>query len=261
MSYVVAIPSYKRADILKEKTIKVLLEGGVSPTKIHIFVADDSEAAAYKSVFGTKFKIIVGKLGITNQRRFIRSYFPPKTKIVSLDDDINSLLEYNKETGKLQPFVRIHDLIQDAFKNAAANKLGLWGVFPTPNPFYMKDQKPTSTSLKFVIGTMHGFINSHGDINLSDIEEKEDVEMTIQYYMRDGGVLRYNHITFKTRFKNPNGGLGGIEKRFEANKKAAEYLLAKYPTCTRLKVRKNGMHEIVLRLRGPSCNVVANVRP
>lgn len=248
-SYIVAIPSYKRAKILKDKTLTMLTEGGVPPSKIHVFVATEEEANAYKDVIGSNYKIIVGKLGITNQRKFIRSYFPVNTKIVSVDDDVGSLQKWNIVTGKLEKLNKVHKFFIDAFKTASENKLGLWGVFPTANPFYMKDQAPISTSLKFVIGTLNGFVNTHNDINLGDLEEKEDVEMTIQYYMRDGGVLRYNHVTFITKFKNPNGGLGGINNRFEANQRAAEYLLKKYPFCTRLKVRKNGMHEIVLRMK------------
>lgn len=247
--YVVAIPSYKRPQILKEKTLKVLTEGGVPTSVIHVFVANADEAKAYREAIGPVYKIVVGDLGITKQRRFIRSHFPPGTKIVSVDDDVDKLLELNRETEKLEPFTKLHTLFNEAFKKAAAERVGLWGLFPTPNPFYMKDQAPTSTSLKFVIGTLHGFVNSHGDITLGEIEEKEDVDMTIQYYLRDSGVLRFNHITFKTRFKNPRGGLGGIEGRFESNRLAAEYLTTKYPFCTRLKVRKNGMHEITLRMR------------
>jgi hypothetical protein len=258
MTYVVVIPSYERVNILKEKTLKMLKEGGVPLSRVYVFVADKQEEAAYKAAgLGAGIKIVVGKLGITNQRVFIRQYFPPKTKIVSLDDDVECLLNMDPVTHKLVPFAanRLHAFFDQAFKTAAAHKMGLWGIFPTPNPFYMVGQAPSSTTLKFVIGTVHGFVNSHGDIAIGDIEEKEDVEMTIQYYMRDGGVLRFNHVAFKTRFKNPTGGLGGVEKRFEANKRAAEYLAAKYPGCTRIKVRKNGMHEIVLRMRGPSCTV------
>lgn len=252
MVYVVAIPSYKRVDILRKKTLAMLEKGGVSLSRVYVFVANDTEANMYR-VIDNKIKIIVGRLGITEQRKFIRNYFPPGTNIVSIDDDVEYLMKMDPKTEKMVRFSDVHSFFEEAFKKVKNEKLGLWGIFPTPNPFYMKGQKETSTSLKFVIGTLYGFVNSHGDITLGNIEEKEDVETTIQYYMRDGGVLRYNHIAFKTRFKNPNGGLGGVEQRLHANQVAAEYLAVKYPGCTRIKVRKNGMYEIVLRMRGASC--------
>ena len=220
---------------------------------VYVFVANADELLHYQNALKDypQLHVVKGVLGITNQRNFIRLYFPPKTNIVSIDDDVEYLmkLEKNEKLVRFKP-KELHTFIEEAFKLAKTHHTGLWGIFPTPNPFYMKGQKASSTSLKFVIGTFYGFVNSEGDINIGDIKEKEDVEMTIQYYKRDGGILRFNHISFKTKFKNPNGGLGGIEDRFEANKHAAEYLIAKYPCCTRLKVRKNGMHEVVLRLRG-----------
>lgn len=253
MAYVVVVPSYKRADILKEKTLRMLSEGGVPMKKVHVFVANAAEAAEYEKVVGgLGVKIVVGVLGITRQRAFIREYFPGGTRIVSIDDDVEQLMELDASGKKLVPFApgRAKVFFAEAFKEAKQRGCGLWGVFPTPNPFYMVGQTDVSTSLKFVIGTVHGFVNGKkGDIVLGDIEEKEDVEMTILYWQRDGGVLRYNHISFKTRFKNSNGGLGGLQGRIAANKKAAEYLADKYPCCTRIKIRKNGMYEIVLRVR------------
>ena len=41
--YVIAIPSYKRNETLKKKTMKVLDEYNISPNKIYVFVADENE--------------------------------------------------------------------------------------------------------------------------------------------------------------------------------------------------------------------------
>ena len=42
-NYKVAIPSYKRATTLRDKTLKILQEHKIPPSKIHIFVADKKE--------------------------------------------------------------------------------------------------------------------------------------------------------------------------------------------------------------------------
>ena len=61
---------------------------------------------------------------------------------------------------------------------------------------------------------------------------------------KDGGVLRYNGVTTKTKF-NSAGGLG--KDRFEMNKKAAEYLQKAYPDLVTIFHRKNGMTEVKLK--------------
>jgi len=113
------------------------------------------------------------------------------------------------------------------------------------NPFFMKDK--VTTDLKFIIGTMYGFINRH-DSSLqpnSSIKEKEDYETSILYYLKDGGVVRYNNVTIKTKF-HAEGGLGKTEGRFQANKEAAAYLEKTYPDLVSVFHRKNGMPEVRL---------------
>lgn len=246
MKYVVAIPSYKRSDLLKEKTLAMLKAGGVPKNRIHIFVANADEKEAYeKAIPKTLYKeIVVGVKGINQQRAFISKHFKEGENIVSVDDDVADVLEIKR--GKFVPTHSVHSFFESAFKELGKHKLKLWGVFPTPNPFYAEPQQPVTTKLRFVIATLYGYVNRHDMVLDSPIEEKEDVENTIKHFLRDGGVLRYNHVSFKTKFKNPNGGLGALKERLLANKSAAEWLHKTYPSLTRIKVRKNGMHEIVL---------------
>lgn len=242
--YVVVIPSYQRAELLKEQTLATLQKGDVSAKLIYIFVASKEEEKLYNDTIPKNMynKIVIGVKGINEQRKYIMKYFPEKQQIVSLDDDIKSVVTVNGST-----VTNLHDFFLEAFKEIKKNKLFMWGVYPCDNAFYMKGQKPTTTCLRFIIAALYGFVNRHDMILDSKIQEKEDVENSIKYYLRDGGVLRFNHIGIKTKFKNTKGGLGGIENRFKANKEAAEYLHAKYPEITRIKIRKNGMYEIVLK--------------
>lgn len=248
MSYVVAIPSYQRAKALKEKTLATLLAGGVSPKRIHVFVANKEEEAEYAASLSDikGIKIVVGVKGINAQRRFITNHFPAKKMIVSVDDDVEKMLMLNGK--KLEPLEDIHGFFTTAFNDLKKHKLHVWGVYPVANAFYMEGQKPLTTSLKFLIGVVHGYINRH-DADLvpdAEVQEKEDVQFSILAYIKDGGVLRYNNIAFKTKFKAA-GGLGRFEDRLEANRKAALFLEKKYPQFVRVKVRPNGMHEVVLR--------------
>jgi len=247
MSYVVAIPSYKRQDVLVAKSLKTLIDGGVDPKKIHIFVANKEEHDIYqkaipKNMYG---KLVVGIKGITEQRKFILKYFPEGKEIVSIDDDVEGLYK-SKGTTKLVQVKNVDGFFKDAFKKLHDDKLFIWGIYPVRNPFFMKDS--VTTDLKFIIGTMYGFINRH-DSSLqpsSSIKEKEDYEQSILYFLKDGGVVRYNNVTIKTKF-HAEGGLGKTEGRFADNKFAAEYLQKKYPEFVSIFHRGNGMTEIRLR--------------
>jgi hypothetical protein len=247
-SYIIAIPSYNSSDVLAQKTLATLHEGSVPASKIHIFVANKSEydkyeAAIPKHLYG---KMVIGKLGISNQRRFIVEYFPKGQKIVSLDDDIEKILKKTADT-KLCEIKDIDAFFKAAFDRLHKENLYIWGVYPTPNPFFMRGG--VTTKLKFIIGGLYGFINRPNtkDIRISgNADQKEDIEQSILYYIKDGGVIRYNNVAFKTKFHAP-GGLGQTKDRIEANLVAAEYLSQKYPQYATMWKRPNGMAEIRLR--------------
>ena len=247
--YKVAIPSYKRAETLRKKTLETLRRGKVPASKIFVFVANEQERKEYERVLPKELynRIIVGVKGITNQRIFIKDFFNEGEEIVSVDDDVEELLRLSGDD-----FVKVRNVnkfFEDAFKRLKKEGLFIWGIYPVRNAFFMKNSnKSITTGLKFIIGTLYGFIVRH-DKSLEPskkIESKEDYEQSMLYFMRDGGVLRFNHITVKTKFF-AKGGLGEEKGRFEANKKAAEYLQKTYPQYVSIFHRKSGMTEIRLR--------------
>ena len=248
MNYIVAIPSYNRSDIISKKTLSMLKDGGVNKEKIFIFVANNEEYKKYLHALQTYTdlynKIIVGKLGITHQRNFIKKYFKENQRIVSIDDDIEGLYKLNNST--LARIQHVDAFFKEAFERLNREGLYIWGIYPVMNPYFM--QNTVTTGLKFIIGGLYGFINRKlTDLNpSSESEGKEDYEQSILYYKKDGGVLRYNNVTIKTKFL-AKGGLGELDKRFEINKKSANYLEKTYPDLVSIFHRKNGMTEIKLR--------------
>jgi len=245
VNYVVAIPSYKREHIISHKTLQTLKDGGVPASKIYIFVANEPERKSYektidKDLYG---KLVVGVKGITKQRKFIVNYFSEGKYVISMDDDIEAV-EKMVDSKKLRRIDNIDSLFKSAYKDLKKHKLYMWGVYPVHNPLFMSLVSPKSINeLKFIIGRLRGFINRHsGDLRPS-AEEKEDYEESILYFLKDGGVLRYNHLTVKTK-KQTEGGLGN--DRQEVNKRSAEYLAEKYPNLVTKFQRKDGMPEIKL---------------
>jgi hypothetical protein len=241
-NYVVAIPTYNRSKEVVSKTLATLLDGKVSKDRIYIFVANKAQEKIYEETVPKMMyhKIVVGKLGITNQRKFISKYFPENQYIVSIDDDVEELLMMQNP----EKLVKVKDLdkfFNEAYAELKSENLYIWGIYPVRNPFFMK--KKISSDLKFIIGVLFGYINRHLKKLEPSIhsETKEDYEQSILYYKMDGGVLRYNYITPKTKF-NAAGGLG--TDRFERNKSAAEYLKKTYPDIITIFHRKTGMTEV-----------------
>tara|TARA_B110000967_G_C18754884_1_gene494807 strand:+ start:107 stop:964 length:858 start_codon:yes stop_codon:yes gene_type:complete len=242
--YVVAIPSYNRSESIVQKSLTTLIDGGVPKHAIHIFVANKEEEKKYKkgvpkNMYG---KIVVGKLGITEQRKFIIKHYPENQAIVSIDDDVEGL--FRKKTDKeLTKIKNVHAFFNDAFMTLKNEKLKIWGIYPVHNPFFMK--KTTTTDLKFIIGTLYGFINRKTTAiqPSSKIKEKEDYEQSIKYFIKDGGVVRFNDITIKAK-KHAPGGLGVTEGRLTANRVASKYLEKNYPGYVSIFHRDNGMTEV-----------------
>jgi len=245
-SYVVAIPSYDRPTSIVQKSLKTLSDGGIPKNLVHIFVANKTQEKCYrdavpKDMYG---KIVVGKIGITEQRKFIIKHYPKNQMIVSIDDDIEGLFR-KKNDKELVQITDIHAFFCDAFIMLKKEKLYIWGVYPVRNPFFMK--KTTTTDLKFIVGELYGFINRKmkSIMPSSKIKEKEDCEQSILYFIKDGGVVRFNDVAIKAK-KHAPGGLGVTEGRLEANSVAADYLKTTYPGYVSIFHRANGMTEVRL---------------
>lgn len=252
-AYVVAVPSRERAELLKNKTLTMLRQGGVDPKRIYVFVASAAERDAYRRVLapGSYRELVVGVPGIVKQRQFISKYFPQGTAILSVDDDISEMQtlapapkakagggggggEQPAAAPKLRRLKRVHDFIVRGFDQCRAKKLSLWGVYPVNNAFFMKPS--VSEGLKFICGNFHGFINRK-DVNPT-IPWKEDVQRSIMHFLKDGGVLRFNGVTPNTRM-GANWPADQVQERMKAHRDAASALAAKYPNLGSVMVRSS----------------------
>ena len=258
--YVVAIPTYNRQDVVFKKTLSTLLNGGVSKSKIYIFVANKEQEKLYEDVVPkTAYnKIVVGKIGIKSQRKFITNYFAEGKYVISIDDDVEEFQILKSTTrhsttqkkgknsnDKLVKMKNVHKFFVDAYKTMKREGLYIWGIYPVRNAMFMYPRY--TTDLRFIIGVTYGFIVRHDkDLEVSsELEVKEDYEQTILYYKKDGGVIRFNNVVPKTKFNAP-GGVG--PDRFERNKIAAEYLAKTYPDLVKRSDRSNGTPEVKLVL-------------
>ena len=93
--------------------------------------------------------------------------------------------------------------------------------------------------LQYIIGAFWGVINTHDKDTYVTLDDKEDFERTIKFYIRDGKVVRFNGIGILSAYYTELGGMQ--ETRTEGRvKRSGMELLQKYPMfCEFNKARKN----------------------
>ncbi len=248
----IAIPSYKRPDILLKKTISTLKRNGIDLSKVYVFVSDYTEFLNYKKVFIDAeliIKIEIGELGITKQRNFIKNFFKEVGEhIVCIDDDIEAF-ETVDENKKFNELTDLNILFNNNYDKLKKENVNLWGIYPAHNGMYMNNyKKEYSLGFYFIIGCCYGYIVEE-DMKpyLLDerIKQKEDYEQSVLHYKERGGNIRLNKITVKTKFFQ-EGGLGKKKDRIKINEEDTNLLLEKYPTLFRRKARKDGFSEVSL---------------
>ena len=245
--YKIAIPSYNRVEGIIKKTLAFLSRYNYPKELIYIFVNTEELKTEYKTKIS---KELYGHIILTNQpkgicliRNYITNYFDEGEKYISMDDDIHSIQQLN-EDGKLVIISSIQDLFEKGYKKCEENNASLWGLYPMSNAFYMSNKKEEyTTDLKFIVGGFMGIINRK--IQLS-IDMKEDYELTLESYMRDKCIIRFNHVAVKHNIYTKTGGIGlNQQERINDNKISCEYFLNKYPDFVKLNRRREG--EILLQ--------------
>jgi hypothetical protein len=243
----IAIPSYQRAETLKEKTLSVLKEYKIPANCINIFVANEDELETYKKVLepGSYGKLVVAQKGVMEVRNFIVGYYKVGAYVVCIDDDIRGFIEYSaqekRHERRLMSLVRV---IERGFAECKKAGATLWGVYPVANGFFMKDQ--VTTDLRFIVGSFFGFINQ----GLSKIRlttgSKDDYERSILHYLLNGSVVRLGFVSPKTAYYKEPGGMQQDGRR-EREEAAVQHLLKKYPDLAhRAKPKKSGYAELRL---------------
>ena len=130
-------------------------------------------------------------------------------------------------------------------------KINNWGIYPVENPYFTKPTTNNlndfvSTKLNYIMGGFTGVFNNK-KCEVRTINDKEDYERSIKYYLKDGGILRFNNICCRTNCYTEPGGMQ-IERTKDKIDKAARYLTRKYPSLCKLNTKKkSGFTEVRLK--------------
>ena len=228
MDYCIAIPSYKRPETIKKKTLRVLESYNIDSSRITIFVADEDEYKAYveslsKDPYANKCKVIVGVHTIGAQRNFIENWYPEGTKLVMFDDDVEEVQKKISEQklGRLEDLE--NDFIIKGFEECEKVGAKTFGIYAASNAYFMKDR--IYTKLCYVIASTFGVIVEHDPFLERITNHGEDYEYSIRQYVKNGAVVRFDYLTVKSNYYKEDGGLQTIRNKeyvYESIKKIAE---------------------------------------
>jgi hypothetical protein len=247
-NYEIAIPSYKRPETLRDKTLTILKAYRISADKITVFVANKEQEVIYKETLipGTYGKIVIGVVGMGAIRNFITGYYPIGTQIVNIDDDIKGFLEYDaSRPRKEKPLRSLHAVIKQGFHECEKAGAHLWGVYPVANGYFMKPK--VSKDLRYIIGSFWGCINPGLMEVKITLDDKEDYQRSILYYKADKAVIRLNMVAPISSYYKEPGGMQE-ERTKERVEKSAHWIVRMYPEYAVLNPsKKSGYMEVRLK--------------
>lgn len=242
MSFVVAVPSYKREEICRDQTLAFLARHNIDPSRIFVFVADDEEYVRYRATLGSTYNIVVGVKGISAQRRFYLNYFQKGTRVFSLDDDIAELLE--KKDEQLVSFTdNLEYFVDYMFDIAQREGTTLWGINPVQNAFFMKDN--ITVGLRFICANFMGAIAGdwvHCDPERRMTSSGEDHHSTLRAFIKYGSVVRAEYLCPKTKYW-ASGGIDAMVRETEGISRAERHstelhwVESRYPELAKVKLK------------------------
>lgn len=247
MDWEIAVPSYRRAQTLREKTASLLEKYKISPERVTIFVANEQEKTAYANELAqTPYrKIVVGEAGMGAIRRFIQKHYPEGTLVMNLDDDLSEVLKKKSDKELIPVESLVEDVIERGFYECQKNGAKMFGVYAAANPMFMRKQ--VSVGLYYCIGSCWGVVSRHSQGLSVTLDDKEDFERTLQHYQKDGCVVRLDDITVRSKYYTEAGGMQ-VTRTEERIKTSAENLVKRFPHLCTMYIRETTGHA-ELRLR------------
>lgn len=246
-NWIIAIPSYKRAETLKEKTLATLNHYKINPALIHVFVANKEEYNTYKATLDPKTygHLHIAIPGMAAVRNYITRFFPKGKAIFNMDDDIRGFLEWSPKARRHErPLQDLKAAISTGFATLRKEGLRLFGFYPVSNGFFMKDGY--TTDLRYIIGSVWGILNP-GPVLTVTIDDKEDYLRSVMMYLLDGGVVRFSCIAPQSAYYKEEGGMQE-ERTMSRIDGSARAMVAAFPDLVTLNLsKKSGMPEVRLR--------------
>jgi len=235
MNYKIIIPSYKRFNIFKNNTYKLLLKDGIDLDKVVVYVSTEEDEVEYKKI-NPKLKIVnTNCRGLTRNLKLIHEQHEEGELLVFIHDDISGFWKrkYKKKLYENKTITRkqlseiiplnIKSVINDVFREMG-EKYSLGGVNLCSNPFMLTDN--ISNDLRLIEGCFYCCKNNNLWKTVSQYQH--DIEMCMKFYKQDGGIVRINYISYNSLPLATEGGQDDSDTRKEKVKKQVEFFEKEY---------------------------------
>jgi hypothetical protein len=240
---VFVVKSHQRVSRFFDKTYKqVIVKHGFPLNNLYIFVSTDEDVLLYKHKY-QESHVIKAPIGVAAVDNFITSFFKERQKIVYMNDDVTDIMEL--VNGKLQSVStdKLHNIINAMFSRMQNNNITYGGFYPVANNLFMMGQKMTY-NLCLIMDPFSLVINNKKVI--ITISDKSDFEKSIQHFVYQGALIRYNHIALKVEYYGKVGGFQGRNQHTE--KASAMLMMQKYKNyITAINTKKDGKTSLRLK--------------
>ena len=233
------IPSFQRSEILQAKTLKYLDVMGVDRSDVYVFIReDDKDYEMYDAIPDINLLAIDIK-GIGATHNYITEHFDADEFIVEIDDDLEYIVDNKRD--EITDFLPLCEEMKSKMEEVGASYAGTYSV---ANNMFMTNCEKYTTKLSYMLGCIRWrFIRKEIKVKTN---YAEDMEHIILHFIRDGKILKNNHIAPITK-NYAEGGCNGDGRGFESERVDKQYLADTYPMLCRFFVRKNGKPDCRLR--------------
>lgn len=245
-AYEVAIPSYRRAGTLREKTLPTLARNGVPAARVTVWVADAAEQAEYRRVLdaGTYATVEVAAPTLRAARNHIHRQYPAGSLLLEADDDLSDLYWSADRRTRVPLPGGVPALVADLGERLHREGVSLAGVHPVDNPYFHRPG--TTTDLRYIVGALFLLRVERAPWMDVSLEDKEDFERTVLHFLAKGAVLRRNDVAFRTRYYKEPGGMQATRTEQRVHDSAVA-LHDRYPDLLRLRRSAQGHTEVAFR--------------
>lgn len=252
MSFVIAIPSHRRAQLLEATTLAWLHKTDIPLASVHVVVSDSEDAAAYAHLPVRIVQPPRPVLNVVEKFNAIHHAWPAGTNVCVIEDDVTLI---TGEPNKPRVVTEARAMVEAGFA-ALGPAGGLWGIAPHSNTFFFKPS--VSRSLKLVVAHAFGFVATHDPALEVTQRGKSDYERTCRYFIRYGQVVRLDSIGVKTVSYTKAGGMQAeLTREARAGTEAAscDWLVRKYPHLLEPNRKKKSLFD---ELRFKRCDMQAD---
>lgn len=231
------IASYRRPD--NQRTLDYLERMGIDRGHIIMAVQCEEDKAQYeKAGIGSRVGRLIYRAGknVSDNRNTLLDSVPLGTRLVMLDDDINSICRLvGKGLRKIENRDEFYSMIKRGYALAARYRTVGFGLYPVKNAYFMS---AGYTERNVVIGTLFAIVNT--DLRFdAEMETKEDYEYCCKAIQRYGAFVRLNNYVCDAQHYTK----GGCEEAWSDKAElymTARRLAGRYPDILALNPKRPG---------------------